>query len=436
MSVRPLLLVKNAAQVAAVSLDPAVRVKCGKAAQDAVDVVENGCVVVGSDGKIAFVGTADELKERYPAGVDAERELDLKGESCVLPGLVDGHTHPVWSGDRVHEFAMKLAGASYLDVHKAGGGIGFTVGRTRESSEEELLGLLRERLDVMLSHGSTTVEAKSGYGLDTETEMKMLRVIGAANKEHPIELVSTYCAHAVPAGHTEAEATKDVLEKQLPELIRLRDNGELSVENVDVFLETGVFEYDSSRAILEAGSKAGFELNFHGDELSATRAGELAGDLGALGVSHLEFVDDAGIAAMAKRPTAAVLLPTTAYVLRLVPPPARKFIDAGVPVALGTDFCPNAHCLSLPQAMNLACVSMHMTMNEALVAATLNSAYSLNRGDTHGSLAVGKVGDLVIVKEKRWEHLVYQLGDPPVQSVFKSGVEVFRTPPHRNTLAK
>lgn len=424
------LRVRNLAQLVTVSSDGST---CKKgAAMNEVAIIPNGTIIVGHDGLIADVGPDAELAERHR---DATFEVDMDGSGkCVLPGLVDGHTHPVWSGDRVHEFAMKLAGATYMDVHRAGGGIHFTVRHTRESSEEELLALLLPRLDRMLRAGTTVVEAKSGYGLDVESELKMLRVLRRAAEVHPIEIVATFCgAHAVPPGRTAEEAAEDVVRNQLPAVLRENAAGRTAAENLDVFCEKGVFERELSERIMRAGREAGLCINFHGDELHAMGAGTLGAAVGAHAISHLEEVDEEGMRAMAEHGIFAVLLPTTAHVLRLTPPPARGLIEAGVPVALGSDFNPNAHCLAMPLVMHLACVNMRMTMNEALVAATLNAAESLRRGRTHGSLEVGKAGDMLLLDAPRWEHMLYQLGDPPVHGVVKRGKVVFQAQAWRAT---
>ncbi|XP_023345291.1 probable imidazolonepropionase isoform X2 [Eurytemora carolleeae] len=382
-------------------------------------------VAVDDDGMIAECGKQEKVLAAYPETCFTS-VIDAQGGS-VLPGLVDGHTHPVWAGDRVHEFALKLSGASYMEVHQAGGGINFTVEKTRASSEQELLKLLIPRLERMLKSGTTTVECKSGYGLEVDTEIKMLKVLELARREVPIEISSTFCgAHSVPKGKSAAEATADVVENQLKAVLSANKSGELNVENIDVFCEKGVFEIEDSRTIMMAGQREGLRLNFHGDELYPLGGAELGAKLGAQAISHLEEISDEGIKAMAESGSVAVILPSTAYILRLKPPPVRKMIEDGVIVALGTDFNPNAHCLSMPVIMHLACVNLRMSMNEALAAATINAAHSIGRGATHGSIQVGKVGDLLILNEKKWEHLVYQLGDnSAVQFVVKKGNIVY-----------
>jgi imidazolonepropionase len=429
---RFLVRIRNAAQV--------VRVGTGglpfktRAQMNEVEVIHNAGLIINHEGFIEVVDTEERIGQD-PKYATASFDLDFDASGkVILPGLVDGHTHPVWQGDRVHEFAMKLAGATYMDIHKAGGGIGFTVAHTREASENVLVDSCLARLDRMLQKGTTLVECKSGYGLDEESEMKLLRVLHQVKQKSAVEIVSTYLgAHSVPKGSTAEAATEDIVHRQIPKLRELREKGEISPEMIDVFLEEGVFDQEQTKRILQAGKEIGLELNFHGDEIHCMHSGELAGEMEALAVSHLEKVSEAGIEGLARRPTVAVLLPTTAYVLRLTPPPARQLIDAGVPVALGSDFNPNAHCSSMPLVMNMACILFRMTMPEALVAATLNAAASMNRSKTHGSLEVGKVGDLIVLDAPRWEHLIYQFPDPPITHVFKKGKCVYQTTTHHHS---
>uniref|UniRef100_A0A674AR32 Probable imidazolonepropionase n=1 Tax=Salmo trutta TaxID=8032 RepID=A0A674AR32_SALTR len=391
------LLVKNAKQVVLICNNNEKFLT--KDGMQKLCVIENSSLVIGSDGLIKDIGPASTIDFQY-AGVSFDKVIDATG-MCVVPGLVDAHTHPVWAGDRVHEFAMKLAGATYMDVHRAGGGIHFTVEHTRAALASTLLASLTGRLGRMQRAGTTLVECKSGYGLELQTELKMLEVIETARRTLPINISSTYCgAHAVPKGKTVAEATTDILKVQLPRLRERMSAGALRVDNIDVFCEQGVFDLSSTRSILQAGLDMGLNINFHGDELHPMNSAQLGAELGALAISHLEEVTDEGIAAMATAKTAAVLLPTTAYILRLPQPRARDMLEAGVIVALGSDFNPNAYCCSMPVVMHLA----------SLAAATINAAYALGRSHTHGSLEVNKHGDLLVLKASRWEHLIYQLG--------------------------
>lgn len=366
-------------------------------------------LVVGSDGNIVEIDEDESIRSKYSED-DFNRVINAEG-MCLLPGFVDAHTHPVWAGDRVHEFAMKLAGATYMEVHKAGGGIHFTVEHTRKASEEELFESLKKRLWSMIHSGTTLVECKSGYGLDAETEIKMLSVIERARKEIPIDISCTFCgAHAVPKGKTSEEAKNDVINNQLVQIKNLMQQGKLHVDNIDVFCEQGVFNVSQSQEILEAGQKCGLEINFHADELHPLNGAEMGAELGALAMSHLEEISEAGMEAMSKSGSVGVILPTTAYILRLKPPNVQRMIEIGMAVALGSDFNPNAYCMSMPLVMHLACVNLHMSLPQALVASTLNAAKALGKSDTHGSLSPGKVANMVLIEAPRWEHLIYQMG--------------------------
>jgi imidazolonepropionase len=326
----------------------------------------------------------------------------------------------------VNEFSMKLAGATYMEIHAKGGGIGKTVGHTRESSEEELLSLLLARLRRFLKLGTTLLEAKSGYGLELSTELKQLRVIQRANEVQPVELVANYCgAHSVPQGKTAAEAVKDIINHQLPQIKRQKEEKSINPEFIDVFCEKNVFSAAQSEEILRAGQAAGLCINFHGDELSFTGSAELGGKLKATAISHLEHISVQGMKEMAHNNVIAVLLPTTAYILRIKPPPAVEMLENNMILALGSDFNPNAHCFSMPFVMNLACVTMKLSLQQALNAATINAAASINRGNSHGSLEVGKVGDFVVLRAESWDNLIYELVDPPILYVAKKGRIVY-----------
>ncbi|CAD5110993.1 DgyrCDS344 [Dimorphilus gyrociliatus] len=400
---------------------------CMKTAKILNETENSGCcLIVGLDGNIEDIGYNKDILNKYEKS-NFEKIIDASGKS-IIPGFIDAHTHAVWSGDRVHEFVLKLAGASYMEVHNAGGGINFTVDHVRKATEDELLSSLRDYLRKMMECGTTTVEIKSGYGLDLENEIKMLKVIEKARKLVPIDIVSTYCgAHSIPKGKTADEAVEDIISNQIPQIDKLIRDNILNVKNIDVFCEKGVFNVEQTRRMLNAGKSIGLQINFHGEELSLLESASMGADLGARAISHLEEISEQGIEKMAEKSTAAVLLPTTAYTLRLKRPPARKMIKAGIPLALGSDFNPNAHCFSMPMVMNLACVLFEMSMNEALVASTLNAAYSLGLSKTHGSLQTGKFADLIILDAPRWEHLIYQLGSHSylIEAVIKKGEVIY-----------
>ena len=375
-----------------------------------------GCfIAVDDDGRIHSLGFDDQLPD-YDC-------VSLDGAGCsLIPGLVDSHTHPVWAGDRLFEFEMKMSGASYLDIHEKGGGIYFTVEQTRAASEQQLSSLLTQRLDQCLAHGTTLLEAKTGYGLDLETERKLLRVIASAQRQHEVDLVTTLLAgHAVPRGMSAHDAVHHVISLTA----QLKDCGDVGrVDFVDVFCEKGVFDADQSRRILESGRDVlGAAIAFHGDELSCSSSAELAAQLRAKSVSHCEYISQQGMQAIAASQTVAILCPTTAFLLRLDAPPARSMIAAGVVVAVATDFNPNAYCLSLAYAMQVAVVYCRLSLNEALVGATINAAFALDRSQMYGSLEPGKWGDMVLLNSSDWRQWIYQMGQSQrmVKSVIKRG---------------
>lgn len=412
------ILIHNARQVVCVSRTRQT-VKLGADMRD-LCVLTNVSVGI-KDGVIVAVGEVN--PEEYEVVLEAQ-------ELCVLPGLVDAHTHALFSGDRCHEFAMKLEGATYLDIHKAGGGIMFTVNHVRASSEEDLYVHLMAQLDRMLHFGTTVAEVKSGYGLDLDSEVKMLGVIRRAELSHEVTVIANYLpAHSVVPGHTAASMTQDIVSRQIPAIKALKEQGLINPLLIDVFCEKGIFEVEETRAILEAGRSIGLRPNLHIEELKHLGSGVMAAEQQALGVSHLEHLDAEGIAALAQAGTVGIALPSTQYLLHLPPAPVRQMIDSGMPVALASDYNPNAPCLSLPLIMHLGCINLGLTMAEALVACTLNAAASLGKSETYGSIEVGKAGDLVLVKAPSWEHLIYQMGDSPIDVVVKAG-RVVATPRH------
>jgi imidazolonepropionase len=371
-----------------------------------VEVLERA-YVLADGGRIAAVGRMDELA---PLGGDVE-EVDGRGR-CAVPGLVDCHTHACFGGDRVDEFALRAAGASYEELHAAGGGILSTVRATREAGEGGLREAVRRHHGWMLRAGTTTFESKSGYGLDRDTELASLRSIAEEGG------IPTWLgAHAVPPEFDDADAYLDfALTEVLPDAARI-------AEAADVFLERGAFDAAQARRYLEACRTAGLALRLHGDQFSEAGAIPLAVELGARSVDHLEATGDEGVRALARSDVVGVLLPACALFLDRPMPPARALVDAGAAVALGTDFNPgSAFCESLPLVSSLAATQLHMAPAEALVAMTVNAAHVLGRAERKGRLAVGYDADIVLLDAPDWRYLAYHLGAPVVAETIVGGV--------------
>lgn len=380
--------------------------------------IEKGGIII-EDGIIRWVGPDSEMPE--PEGhVRDEVYMDALGRA-VLPGFVDSHTHLVFGGYRPEEFGWRLKGDTYMSIMERGGGIQSTVNATRAASAEELREKAEWYLDEMSAMGITTVEAKSGYGLDTETEERMLRVIKelAEDSERKVDVVSTFLgAHAVPKeykGRT-AEYVDLIIKEMLP---RFRDMAEFC----DIFTEKNVFELEDSRRLLEAAREAGYKLKMHADEIVSLGGAELAADLGAVSADHLLHVSDEGIRRMAESGTVATLLPLTAFALKEEFAPARKFIDAGCAVALATDLNPGS-CFSgsIPLTIALACIYMKMSVEETLTALTLNGAAAIDRAARIGSIEAGKQGDVVILHFDTLDALPYYVGMNCVDVTIKNGI--------------
>jgi imidazolonepropionase len=404
------LLVRDLAQVAT----PAGRSAPLRGdALGALDVIDDAYVLC-EEGRISAVGRMTEL--RALAG-DVE-EIDGRGLSAI-PGLVDCHTHACFAGDRVEEFALRSAGASYEELHARGGGILSTVRATRAATPHELTAALERHVGWMLRSGTTTFEAKSGYGLDRDTELAQLRAVSAAGG------VATWLgAHAVPPEFTEAggDAYVDfLLADVLPEAARI-------AVAADVFLERGAFDADQARRYLTACRDAGLALRLHGDQFTESGAIPLAIELGARSVDHLEATGRTGVAALAASDVVGVLLPASALFLGRPMPPARALVDAGAAVALATDFNPgSAFCESLPLVCSLAATQMGLATEEALVACTVNAAHVLGLADRKGRVAPGYDADLVLVGAEDWRHLAYHLGGPVIETVVVAGGMAFES---------
>ncbi|QJX78099.1 imidazolonepropionase [Priestia megaterium] len=391
-----------------------------KRARDMSDIgiIEHGSVVV-ENGLITFVGS-DVEAERYVHTLNGHiNTIDASGK-IVTPGLIDAHTHIVFGGSREKELEMRLNGAKYIDILKAGGGILQTTTSTREATEEQLIQETSKRLNRFLQYGVTTVEAKSGYGLTLEDELKQLRAAKKLNEKHPVDLVSTFMgAHAVPVEYKENpdEFVRLVIEEMIPRVAE-----ENLAEFCDVFCEEGVFTVEQSEQILEAGKVYGLKPKIHADEIVQFGGAELAAKVGAVSADHLLQVSDEGIKQMAKSGVIAVLLPGTAFFLMEKPANARKMIEAGVPVALSTDRNPGSSPTeSLPFIMNLACLTMKMTPAEVLTACTINAAHAIGRADEVGSIEVGKKGDLVLFDAPNYQTLQYNYAVNLVDTVIKEG---------------
>jgi imidazolonepropionase len=382
----------------------------GRALREVV-VLEGGYVLCEGE-RITRVGAMTELAAADPPADVVE--LDGRG-SAAVPGLVDCHTHACFAGDRVEEFSLRAGGASYEELHAAGGGILATVRATRAAGEEGLADALARHRSWMLAHGTTTFEAKSGYGLDRDTELAQLRAIAAARG------IPTWLgAHAVPPEFADADAYLDeALREVLPEAARL-------AEAADVFLERGAFDVAQARRYLEACAAAGLALRIHADQFSEAGGIPLAVELGARSVDHLEATGPDGVQALAGSEVAAVLLPVAALFLGRPMPPARALVDAGAVVALATDFNPgSAFCESLPVVMSLACTQLGLTPAEALAACTVNAAYVLGRSHRLGRLAPGYAADIVVLAASDWRYLPYHLGGEDVAAVVKEGQVVW-----------
>ncbi len=375
-----------------------------------LDVVERGYVLC-EGGEIAAVGSMSELEP-----LDGElEELDGRGLSAV-PGLVDCHTHPAFGGDRVDEFSLRAGGASYEELHAAGGGILSTVRATREAGADGLAAAVERHRDWMLRAGTTTFEGKSGYGLDRETELASLRAVRDAGG------VPTWLgAHATPPEFDDADAyLEHALEDVLPAAAKL-------AEAADVFLERGAFDADQARRYLTACAAHGLTLRLHGDQFTEAGAIPMALELGARSVDHLEATGPDGIAALAASDVTGVLLPASALFLGRPMPPGRALVDAGAAVALATDFNPgSAFCESLPLVCSLAATQLHLSPAEALAACTVNAAHVLGRAERLGRIASGYAADLTLLDAPDWRYLAYHLGGDLVAAVIKDGAIAWR----------
>jgi len=377
-------------------------------------IINNSGIAI-NEGKIVAVGKTREIKAKFKG----EETVDAEGK-VVMPGFVDPHTHLVFAGSREEEFAMRIQGSSYLEISEEGGGILKTVRETRKAGRDELFESCKKTLDTMIEHGTTTMEAKSGYGLTTADEVKCLEVMKVLNEKHPMDIVPTFLgAHAIPLEYK--NNADDYVRLMINEMIPEVASRGLA-EFCDVFCEKRVFDLRQSAKILLGGKEHGLTPKLHADEMTRLGGAELAAEVGAVSASHLLFASDNGLRAMAKQGVMATLLPGASFSLMTGRyADARKMISWGVSVALGTDYNPSCWIESQQTVIALACHQMRLTQSEAITAATINAAHAINRAQTVGSLEAGKKADIIILNAPNHRFLGYRFGTNLVDKVIKSG---------------
>lgn len=406
------LILKNIGKLVTMQGSSSFRVK---EEMNKINIIENAYIAV-KNGKILAIGVGDEFGNLCG---DDTKIHDAEG-LLVTPGLIDSHTHLIHGGSRENEFSMKLNGVPYIEILNNGGGILSTVKATKEASEEELYKKAKKSLDRMLEFGVTTVEEKSGYGLELNTEIKQLEVARVLDKNHPVDLVHTFLgAHAVPEEYKENhKAYIDILvDVMMP---KIKDMG--LAEFCDVFCEEGVFTIEESEYILQKAKEMGYKLKIHADEIESLGGAELAAKLGCVSADHLMAASDEGIKMMAENNVVANILPATSFNLNKNYADCRKMIDMGAIVSLSSDYNPGS-CPSenLQLVMQLGCLHLKMTPNEVLTAVTINAAYAIDRADKIGSIEVGKNADFVVFDARNVEYLMYHFGINHTKKVYKNG---------------
>ncbi len=411
------LIIKNAQEL--LTLSSSFKDESG------LGIIRDGAVII-KKGRIFWVGKTGDLPKEF--GLSKEgREIDATGK-VVMPGLIDSHTHLIFAGSRESEFEQRIQGLSYLDIAGKGGGILSTVEATRKASFEELLSLGKRRLDRMISKGVTTIEAKSGYGLSLQDEMKILKVMKALKEIHPMDIVPTFLgAHTIPKEFRN-DRTKymDLLtEEMIPEVAQER-----VAEFCDVFCEEKAFTLEESKKILETGKRYGLKPKIHADQLSPGGGAELAAEVGAFSADHLEYVSQEGIKKMAEIGVIAVLLPGASFFLSMKKvPPAREMIEKGVWISIATDLNPGSSMTeSLPLMMTMGCTMFKMIPKEVIQATTLHAAKSMGREKEIGSLEVGKQADILLLDIPNYRYLPYHFGVDHTGYVIKRGKIVYQRP--------
>jgi len=411
------LIIKNAEEL--LTLSPSSKEESG------LGIIRKGAITV-KEGKIFWIGKTEELPKKFGLGKDGQ-EIDATGK-VVMPGLIDSHTHLIFAGSREKEFEQRIQGLSYLEIAERGGGILSTVEATQKASFDELLSLGKKRLDRMLSKGVTTIEAKSGYGLSLQDEMKILKVMKALQEVHPIEIVPTFLgAHTIPREFRDARTRYiDLLTKEMiPRVAQER-----LAEFCDVFCEEKAFTLEESKKILETGKGYGLKPKIHADQLSPGGGAELAAEVNAFSADHLEHVSQTGIERMAEKGVTAVLLPGASFFLSMKKlPPAREMIQKGVYVSLATDLNPGSSMTeSLPLMMTMGCTMYKMVPKEVIQGTTIHAARSMGRENEIGSLEVGKQADILLLAIPNYRYLPYHFGVDHVEVVIKKGRIIYQRP--------
>jgi imidazolonepropionase len=400
------MIVRNAAQLLTIT-------------DSDLGIIPDGAVVI-EGGKIAWVGPSSGIpRSAFPT----QDFADATG-CVVMPGFVDCHTHLVFGGWREDEFEQRLEGKTYKEIAEAGGGILDTVRKTRAAAQADLYDAGRKRLQEMLAWGTTTCEIKSGYGLDTETELKMLRVIKRLAADSEMTVAPTFLgAHSVPPEHAKAEYIELLVNEMIPKVAELK-----LAQFCDVFCESFAFNAGESKRILEAGKKHGLRPKIHADEIEASGGAEVAAEVGAVSAEHLLVSSDRGLRAMKEKGVVAVLLPGTAFFLKgKRDSPVPRMRELGMTIALGSDFNPGScTAFAMPLIVSLACLVYGITIKEALIGATLNAAKALKLEDRKGSLSPGKDADILILDIPNYKHIPYRLGHNPVKTVIRNGKTVLR----------
>jgi imidazolonepropionase len=411
------LIIKNATEL--LTLSPSFKEESG------LGIVRNGAIAI-KKRKIFWVGGANELPKEFVL-TQGGKEIDATGK-VAMPGLIDPHTHLVFAGSRENEFEQRIQGLSYLEIAERGGGILSTVEATRKASFQELYSLGKKRLDRMLSNGVTTIEAKSGYGLSIQDELKILEVMKALQRDHPIDIVPTFLgAHTIPKEYkNDRRQYIDLLTgEMIPKVARER-----LAEFCDVFCEEKAFSLEESRKILETGKKYGLKPKIHADQLSAGGGAELAAEVGAFSADHLEYISQTGIERMAEKKVTAVLLPGASFFLSMQKyPPVREMIEGGVFVSLATDLNPGSSMTeSLPLMMTMGCTMFKMMPREVIQATTIHAAKSMGRENEIGTLDTGKQADVLILDIPNYRYLPYHFGVGHVACIIKRGKVVYQRP--------